>query len=215
MMIRIRRELLEKNLSRLLDAPLTRGLQFPLTLSFDDPHGASLRRMIDYVFREADVPDGVFASPAMQERMTCSLLTALLLTQKHNYSDALRRPVCSIAPRYVRRAEEYIRAHARQPLTLMDVAAETAVSTRTLQIGFKRFRDVTPMGYLRSYRLDQARAAIESAEGSATLKDIALYWGFSDMSRFAANYRSRFRELPSETLRFSPCRTGNLRGQTS
>jgi AraC-like DNA-binding protein len=208
MMVRVAREILEQNLARLLDAPLTEPLQFPLTLSFDSQPGAGLRRMFDYIFSEADVRDSVFVSPTVQKQMECSLLTTLLLWQNHNYSNALHRRGCSIAPRYVRRAEEFIRAHAHQPLTLLDVAAETAVSVRTLQISFKRFRGVTPMSYLKGYRLDQVRVAIEKAEPGTTLRHIATYWGFSDMSRFAANYRRRFHELPSETLRYCPDDSG-------
>ncbi|MFP5456117.1 MAG: helix-turn-helix domain-containing protein, partial [Alphaproteobacteria bacterium] len=34
-----------------------------------------------------------------------------------------------------------------------------------------------------------------------TVSELALEWGFTHLGRFSAEYRRRFQELPSETLR--------------
>ena len=84
----------------------------------------------------------------------------------------------------------------------MDIAAAAGVSPRTLQVGFKRFRNEAPMAYLRNYRLDRVKAELESADLETTVSSIAARWGFVDMSRLAVLYRQRFGELPRDTLRY-------------
>jgi transcriptional regulator GlxA family with amidase domain len=57
------------------------------------------------------------------------------------------------------------------------------------------------MTYLRNVRLDRARlrlSDVHAAEASVTA--IALECGFGHLGKFAAAYRERFGEQPSETL---------------
>ena len=59
------------------------------------------------------------------------------------------------------------------------------------------------MTYLKSFRLDKARQALQSGEvgGAAGVTKVALDNGFSHLGRFARNYHARFGELPSATAR--------------
>jgi AraC-like DNA-binding protein len=54
---------------------------------------------------------------------------------------------------------------------------------------------------LRMVRLEHIRAELQSAEPNEKIIDIAYKWGVAHLGRFAAEYRARFGELPSETLR--------------
>jgi transcriptional regulator GlxA family with amidase domain len=72
------------------------------------------------------------------------------------------------------------------------------VNVRTLQINFKRYRNMTPMEYLRNARLDRARDLLMSG---IQVSDAASDSGFAHQGRFAARYRARFGESPSITLR--------------
>lgn len=126
-----------------------------------------------------------------------TIMAALLHAQPNSYTDDLNRPASSIAPRHVRRAEEFIeeRAHAR--LTSEQVARHVGVSVRSLFDGFKTFRGFTPAEYIRAVRLERARADLLS--GRYTVTEAASRWSFAHAGHFAARYRQRYGELPHRT----------------
>lgn len=112
--------------------------------------------------------------------------------------------VCAPAPTrshaLVSRAQEYMREHVEEALTIEDLCRELHVSRRTLQYGFHEVLRLNPVGYLRALRLNGARRALRAAGDGATVQDIAARWGFWHLSHFASDYRRMFGELPSETL---------------
>ena len=99
------------------------------------------------------------------------------------------------------RAEELIRSHPERPITVGDLIATSGVSARTLFEGFRRFRGTTPMALLRTVRLERVRAELETVPPSENIAGIAFKWGIVHLGRFARDYRRRFGELPSHTLR--------------
>jgi AraC-like DNA-binding protein len=102
----------------------------------------------------------------------------------------------------VRRAIAFIDGHASLPITLTDVATAAGVVPRTLQYAFRRHRDTTPLEYLRRVRLAQAHEELLAAEpgDGTTIAAVAARWGYRPQ-RFAAAYRRRYGQPPSETLR--------------
>jgi transcriptional regulator GlxA family with amidase domain len=58
------------------------------------------------------------------------------------------------------------------------------------------------MSYLREIRLQHARKDLSAADPTeTTVTEIATRWGFLHPGRFSAQYRERFGEPPSATLR--------------
>lgn len=108
-------------------------------------------------------------------------------------------PPSGIAPACVRRAEAFIHAHAAEPLRLADIALATDVPARTLLSAFQRFRERSPMQYLREVRLELARQRQRQPARQATVATIALDCGFLHLGRFAQAYRAQFGEPPSAT----------------
>jgi transcriptional regulator GlxA family with amidase domain len=99
-------------------------------------------------------------------------------------------------------AVEYLHAHARDALTVADVAAAAGMSVRTLQESFRRVHGRSPMSSLKSIRLEETRAELLSGEiGSVSVAEIARTWGFNHMGRFSAEYAHHFGEYPHQTLR--------------
>ena len=145
------------------------------------------------------LPD--FPAPAMAalEEM---VLSTLLLAQPHNHSEALLRPRPAIAPRHVRRAEEFIHAHLHQATGTAEIAAYAGVSARALFDGFRRFRQTTPAAYVRAARLAAARADLDSGRGN--VREVAARWGFAHAGHFAAQYRRQYGEAPTHTVRSKP-----------
>src|SRR5205085_8814636 len=105
-----------------------------------------------------------------------------------------------------KRAVDYLEAHLESPITVADLVAASQVAGRTL---FQHFHDVTgmsPMSYLRNARFAKVRDALLRAEPEESVTVIAMACGLTHMGRFALEYRHRFGERPSDTLR------GNVRG---
>ncbi|MBT2503860.1 helix-turn-helix domain-containing protein [Curtobacterium sp. ISL-83] len=102
----------------------------------------------------------------------------------------------------LRRAVEFIEAHAHEPLTAQSIAAAADVSVRTLQEHFRNVLDTTPTLFLRETRLRRVHEELRAATPEATtVGTVARQWGFVHLGRFAGEYGKRFGEHPSATLR--------------
>ena len=67
----------------------------------------------------------------------------------------------------------------------------------------REFREsnTTPMAYLRGVRLELARAELVRAKRTGgSVASVAHLCGFGHLGRFAADYKARFNESPSQTL---------------
>jgi transcriptional regulator GlxA family with amidase domain len=85
---------------------------------------------------------------------------------------------------------------------VVDLARAARTSVRRLQAGFQTHLGLTPMAYLRQYRLRQAHRRLTTTEpGEATITDVTLACGFRHLGRFAADYHRRYGRTPSDTLR--------------
>ncbi|QLC25061.1 AraC family transcriptional regulator [Parasphingopyxis algicola] len=142
------------------------------------------------------------------ETVEDTLTRLLLAVVPHSYSDLYNAPAHGPAPYYVKRVEQYIyesRDHDGA-ITLADMVEVSGVSARSLHAGFRRFRDTTPMAYLKQCRLDRARRKLKTGvDDGTTVTEIAMACGFTHLSKFARDYQERFGELPSATLKqFEP-----------
>jgi len=129
------------------------------------------------------------------------IMTALLLSHPHSYSDALRRLEKPLAPRDVKRAVEYIEAHLDEAISVADLVRVTGVAGRTLFMHFQTFKGVSPMRYLRNARLRKVRQVLGRAGPEANVTEVAMSLGFTHMGRFSVAYRMHFGESPSQTLK--------------
>lgn len=163
---------------------------------------ASFSRMIRTVCDDIDLGLTTYTHPRTCASVEDTLKRLLLAAVPHNHSDLYNGAVSSPAPFYVRRVEQYIRAHAADSISLNDLIEVSGVSARSLHAGFRRFRDATPMGYLKNYRLALARnELLRGAETGQSVTDVALSCGFTHLSKFARDYSERYGERPSVTLR--------------
>ncbi|MBB3139306.1 AraC family transcriptional regulator [Halomonas organivorans] len=199
LMLRIEREALELACSRHLGHPLREPLCFAPALRWrDDPNWFHL---IAYLVRLLKESPGAPAQPLIASQLEQLVISTLLTIQPHNYSEALQQGERRLAPRHVKRVEEYIEAHAEEPLTPAHLAEVAGVSLRTLYAGFRDFRQQSPMEYLRQVRLQRIRTALQAHGNSASITETAMRWGFTHMGRFSQRYRQVFGEMPSETRR--------------
>jgi AraC-like DNA-binding protein len=188
--------------AKLLGRELDTDVRFDTGFDLSTGNGQSWVRLFQYATAELSNPHSLFRHlPAARQQLEQTVLTGFLLGHAHTYSDALLRPQAAAAPHYVKRAEAYIESHFAEPLSLAEIAAQSGVSARSLQNGFQNFRNMTPMAFLRSIRLQRAHRALLAADPAiARVTDIALACGFNHMGEFASAYRHAFGGTPRQTL---------------
>jgi AraC family ethanolamine operon transcriptional activator len=95
---------------------------------------------------------------------------------------------------------EYADTTGRNP-SIPELCMVSHVSERRLRQAFIDTFDLPPSRYFRRRALDRARRRlIEGGRYGGSVTEVALDHGFTNMSRFARQYRATFGELPSETL---------------
>ena len=197
LVVRIERDALEARLRALLGAPLRNPLRFAPAL---DP-----RRILASIA----TAHGVIADcgpagppPLVAEELERSIVTALLLSQPHTYSRALREPPPAAGAHVVEAALERAMRSPGDPPALHELAAAAGVSERTLHDAFARRFGTSPAAHVRGLRLQAAQEDLLAADAAATtVARIAAEHGFAHPGRFAAAYRERFGESPGATLR--------------
>jgi AraC-like DNA-binding protein len=104
--------------------------------------------------------------------------------------------------RIVARLERAMRERPEEMLSLPDLCAEVGAAERTLNLACQEFLGEGAMQFARARRLDHVRAALLASDPGATrVTEVAMRFGFWELGRFAAAYRLRFGESPSETVR--------------
>lgn len=199
--VKIARPALERRLAELLGQPVRRPVVFELALDLDRDAGRSWRHLLGFVLSELSPRSLYLSSHGARRSLDDMLISALLLAQPHTYSEALRAEPRPAGPRHVRRAEEIIAADPSQPYRMADLAARAGTGLRSLQEGFRRHRGMSPQEFLRLRRLARAREALLHAEPGARVTDIALESGYTHLGRFAREYKARYGESPSHTLK--------------
>ncbi|MEN0101360.1 MAG: AraC family transcriptional regulator [Curtobacterium sp.] len=193
---------LEIELERLLDASVSVPVEFDAAFDLATAGGRAVSQAIRLVDQGSRQANGPLAFPIAARGLEQVFLQSLLLGQSHNHSAALSAPRGASGARSVSMAVDMLREDPARPWTVGELASAVSTSARSLQEGFRRALDTTPMAYLRRIRLERARDDLLAvAPGGVTVTDVAVRWGFMHVSRFAASYSERFGELPSETLR--------------
>lgn len=192
---------LNQRLAALLGGPVTRELAFEPVFDWGTLPAQSLRRLVQLMVQELGAPTPIAGSQLATRSFIDLMLYTLLRAVPHNYSDHLARAGSAPIPGIIRRAEAYIHAHVEEPIALHEVAEAAGCSVRSLQLGFRRFRETTPLAAIRLARLVAVRDALRSGDISGTVTDLALRFGFTNPGRFAHDYRALFGEAPRDALR--------------
>jgi AraC-like DNA-binding protein len=197
------RRLLEQRAAALSGQPVG-AVEFEPAVDLSSASGRALQSQI---MEFADLAERLGPrrplSPVGAANIRETLLAALLHGQRHSASDAIDRfgGRAEALPSSVRRAREFLHAHADEPLDLLQIAAAAGVGIRALQLGFRRHFGTSISEMLRDIRLAHLNVRLAAASPGDSVTDIAFELGFTHLSRMASAYRAKFGETPSVTLR--------------
>lgn len=195
----ISRTAMRKTLEEMLQRPLDTPVCFEPEMDAVEGSSASWWRMARHFIEEMEHSE-LYGQLLFSRDLESALVKGLILAQPNNYSEELRQRLGVKLPHYLVRAKEFIHAHAREDLHLEDIEAAAGVSRFKLFEDFKKYFEMSPMAYLKKYRLGAVRQEILEDRSARNISVIAMGWGFSHLGRFSCEYRKLFDETPSMTL---------------
>lgn len=202
--VRIQRSAMERLAAELLgddrdSVPIGFDLAQPVTPS----KAVHWKKLMQYVTSDVAANPAVHGSPLVMRHVQRLVVATALETFPNTTLSGTPATPGHAAPDAVRRAVAFIDEHAGSDIDLTAVAEAAHVGPRALQRAFRRTLDDTPLGYLRSVRLERAHEDLRTADPAdgTTVNGIATRWGFGHPGRFASSYRARYGRPPSDTLR--------------
>ncbi|UWU26079.1 AraC family transcriptional regulator (plasmid) [Rhizobium sp. CB3060] len=186
-------------LENLLERPVKKDFKFHPHVDIADGPGFLLAKIVGDLNSYFQTNGLAQSSPLAIHSLCYAAISILLETCPNSYSDDLANPGPAPLPRHVKRAIEFMHEHLHEEISLTDIALAAMVSIRSLQEGFRQFRNTTPLLYLREIRLAGAHQELLEGDPETGVADIARKWSFHHLGRFAITYRRRFGELPSQT----------------
>ena len=199
--VKIDRDAVDNALSELLGRQVSAEIDFQPIMSATAA-AATWINMLVTLAEQSFEPGSMLTRPLVSAPYVDSLVRGLLLVTDHPHRDAVAAEPKTVAPHTVRAALDIIEAEAHLPLTATTLATRCHVSVRSLQDGFRRHLDTSPMTYLRDVRLRRAHLTLQQSDSSVTtVASVAYQWGFNNLGRFAAAHTARYGEPPATTLR--------------
>jgi AraC-like DNA-binding protein len=196
---------LERELAAMLGRTVTTPVTFAPCMDLTSGPGRSWAGALHLLVREAEQADSPLRHPLAVRSLENLLIRGLLLSQPSNHYKALHAPSPKAGPRPVLAAIDLMESEPERSWTPAELAYRVSVSVRSLQDGFHRTVDASPMTYLRELRLGRVREELKAGSADAvTVTEVAGRWGFVHLGRFASAYRRKFGETPSTTLRAQP-----------
>jgi transcriptional regulator GlxA family with amidase domain len=102
----------------------------------------------------------------------------------------------------VARFEKAARDAMDSPVSIHSFCRTAAINQRTLLRAMRAIHGTTPSHHVRALRLAEARQTLLCMDPPASsVTEVALRFGFRELGRFAVDYRMKFGESPSDTLR--------------
>jgi AraC-like DNA-binding protein len=200
--VKIDQVAVDRALEALVQGTVGSPIAFDASLPLNSNAAQDWVRLLRTVQRQLVSPDSLIRHSLVLAPLVESLIHGFLLVANHPYRESLAAPARPGRPAAVRDAMALIEAGPHLPLTTSSLAMQCHVSVRTLQEGFRRHLDMSPMEYVRVVRLRRAHSDLRSAHPShTTVAAIAHRWGFTHLGRFATAHKKMYGETPHQALR--------------
>lgn len=189
---------IKQRLAACLGSAVSKDVEFDPVFQWNAHSSAKLSHLFNLLMTELQSRQPMILGSPLADRAFCDLLIYTLLhSLSHNHSDEIRQERTAVTPRILRQAEDYIRTHIEEPITLHEVAAAAGCSIRCLQLAFRRFKSTTPLLAIRQFRLEEARKVLHEGDLAVSLTAVAHRFGFTNLGRFKRLYETAFGESPA------------------
>lgn len=201
--ISISKPLLENTLENLIGRPIEAPIQFEHMMRGNQPKIKAWWNLIDFLnsYRQSNFNFDCLM-PDIKQDFERILVKALLLSQPHNYSHFIFSEKDN-DPEYLKRALQFIQTNIHQNICQDDLEHIAGVSKQKLSKTFKERLQMSPLSYIRYYRLKCIYEELARSKDKKNITTIAMKWGVSHLGRFSIEYKQQFGESPSETIRRS------------
>jgi AraC-like DNA-binding protein len=187
--VRFDRDYLHREMSRLLAEP---SYRLPDRLDMTERPGANWLQLV----RSLSTQSLADQHQLVRDQLCGAITTAFVLAAIPDADAGHTRP----RPRIVKRVLDEMHEDPCRPWTAGDMAEVAGASIRRLQEGFRDYVGVSPRQFLTDIRLARVREDLLRGGDGLTVADVAMRWGLMHTGRFAAAYRRKYGESPSETL---------------
>ena len=202
LIVLVKRTVVEGHLAVLLDRSPD-AVEFDAAVPLTDAVGEAIRAHVMLMQQAATqsivLPAG--SGRLVQRELRNGLVGLLLTGLSHDRSALLAQGAAMPAPGHVKRAEDFLAAHPDREISVTELADIAGVSLRSLQEGFRRFRNMTLTEAIRDARLVYWRRLLQSPPDGSGVGALAIAAGLTHLGRAAALYAKRYGETPSDTLR--------------
>lgn len=182
-----------------LDRHLSRSVRFEPKIDLSRRHASHWLKLALALFHAAEDHQGSASGGSLSAGIERELMERFIEIQPGSVQHFCRT-ADGWLPRHLRRADDFIRAHSSECISLDDIADAAGVSNRTLQYAFRQTRGVSPMAALRAERMKCVRHDLLRADGGRSVTEIAMENGISHLGRFPGEYKKMYGELPRETI---------------
>lgn len=173
-------------------------VQLPRVIDLRGAEGAAWLTLARTTFANARQAGGsLYTREQVAQSVASMLVTGLLLTAVAD-EDFPGGPT-GMRPRPIRRVMDAIELDPARCWAPADLAEIAGVSVRRLQQCFRENVGTTPFAHLHEVRLERVHDDLVHGRGD-NVTDVAMRWGVTHLGRFAAAYRTRYGQLPSQTL---------------
>lgn len=182
-----------------MQIPINRPLQFECDGGGHIAHfwRDTLTHLVSQLTSRSEIP----VSDRLRQHYLAMIAEILLTNYRSNYSSQVNLYGNTVMPWHVKRARDIIHNSTDEHISIPSLAAQVGVSARSLQNGFRDFLGITPVEYIRRYRLERLHAALLNAEPHESVTEIMLDCGIVNFGRYASYYRGQYGCRPSDTLR--------------
>ena len=203
LLLRIEEQALLAYLTRLLGRRLPHPISFEPEFDLAAEPAMRWNTAVQLLHAEVYYPDSLVQHGHGIGAVEELLMSSLLFLQPSNYHADITRPTSSTGRRVVREATEFIEAHLGERITMDLLARSVHMSVRSIQQAFRDELGTSPVAYIRERRLNRIRDELTDAmpRDGITVTAVAERWGFHHLGSFSVEYRKRWGESPSETLR--------------
>ena len=144
----------------------------------------------------ADALDGSAALDTLFRQQLTDLLATRLLAAHAGVAATPQPIVGGLSPSVLRRAIERLRSDSDADVSLSALASDAGLSRFHFCRAFRESTGLSPHGWLRQHRLEQAMNMLRETDESVV--SIAAALGYSSQTAFAAAFKKLMGETPSD-----------------